>query len=71
MPSDAPIPYTILLDNFIKLKNHVEYTCAEDVKRWIKSEHLKIEKPIPLELTTCRWANRLYTQVVLLTKTNQ
>ena len=60
MPSDRPIKYSVLLEKFMNLENHTQFETLVHIRRWIKYEHLRIGKPIPLELTIKRWANRLY-----------
>lgn len=54
--------YTDLLNLFMQLENHSEYT-VERIRKWIFSQHLQRSECVPLPLTTKRWVTRLYTAI--------
>jgi hypothetical protein len=62
MASDPPMRFNDLVENFIMREDHLQMT-LEDIQRWIKFQHLKRGEPIPLALTTKRYATRLYKVV--------
>jgi len=59
MSSHPPMPFTEVLENFLKKENHLELTKV-DIKEWIMIEHWKRDGILPFPSTVKRYANRLY-----------